>query len=151
MWFLGFPRVLGVVFGLVWRNGLRIGRRSSGWLGVGTVGLPAKARGWATAQAAASAFLWESTTAIACSVLRPVFAQCSYYLPPSATSWRPNSPPAPIVHQSPIRMSLQSPASPPDHAGSGRACPATHHQPGGWRAQGAHPNKSDVLKDSGYR
>ena len=141
-WFSGWFGEMG--YG--WGAGLEVAWGSCGWLaGEGW------ARCWATARAAASAFLWESTAAIACSVLPPVFAPCSYYLPPSATIWRPNSPPAPIVHQCPIRMSLQSPASPPDHAGSGRACPATHHQPGGWRAQGAHPNKSDVLKDSGYR
>ena len=125
----------------------------SRWLGVRAVGLPAKAgrgagppRGLPPPRFCGRAP--RQSPAPSCRRFLHRVPTICHHLPPV---WRPNSPPAPIIHQCPIRMSLQSPASPPDHAGSGRACPATHHQPGGWRAQGAHPNKSDVLKDSGYR
>jgi hypothetical protein len=60
----------------------------------------------------------------------------------------------PVARQPPGPVRLQgragavpiSPASPLTTAGCGRS-PATHRQPGGWRAQGAHLKKSDGLED----
>jgi|SRR5271157_138713 len=81
VWFLGFPRVLAVVFGLVWRNGSRFGAGFRGGYRAGR-------------------FIRVSYRAQRGSrprLLRAGFCAGCHHLPPSAPIWGPNAPLVPIL------------------------------------------------------